>query len=504
MLGIKHNADRLLRLVNQIIDFRKQETGKLILRAAEGNIVKFIREIKLSFNDQAELHNIHFDLITELDELHVWYDRDELEKVFYNLMSNAFKYTPDGGRISIHVSMQQALAKSGQTQQCARIDFENSGEGIPPDKLDKIFDRFYQVDKKGLTEYGSGIGLALSRGIAALHSGEIKVTSEMAENKKAGQTCFSVYLPLGNKHFSEEEIIHDFKDSEAIEHYLRFTELSGSFVPDAQPFTPLDNKAFQLLVVEDNEEIRGFLKETLGHEYFVLEAADGETAWETATEEIPDLVISDIVMPGMDGIELCRKLKSDERTSHIPVVLLTARTALVHKVTGLETGADEYITKPFNITVLKLQIKNLLESRERIRQRYGKAAMFQPSNITLSSPDEKFLKKATEVLEANLDDHGFNVERMAFEIGMSRPVLYRKLKALTGLKAVDFIRDFRLKKAAMFLAQHKLPVSEVAYKVGFNDPKYFSKLFKNRFGMSPSEFMDDGLSMEFLDDSGTK
>ncbi len=501
LLGIKHNADRLLRLVNQIIDFRKQETGKLNLHAAEGNIIKFIREIKLSFNDQAESRGIDFELQTDLSELKVWYDRDELEKVFYNLISNAFNHTPNDGRISVSISAGPTI-NDGPKNEYVRIDVEDSGEGIPADKLDKIFDRFYQVDKQGLTEYGSGIGLALSRGIVSMHSGEIKVTSRQSEPGQKSGTCFSVYLPLGNGHFSEDQIIHDFKDSEAIEHYLRFTDTAEKLEFDEHEYHLQQGTTFHLLIVEDNSEIRHFLKEMLGSEYLVLEAPDGEAAWEMAIKEIPDLIISDIIMPGIDGIELCRQLKTDERTSHIPVILLTARTALVHKVTGLETGADEYVTKPFNITVLKLQIRNLIKSREKMRRRFTKEMMLQPANIEISSPDEKFLRRSVEILEANLEDHEFNVEKMALEIGMSRPVLYRKLKALTGLKAVDFIREFRLKKAAMFLEQQKLSVSEVAYKVGFNDPKYFSKSFKKQFGMSPTDFIDDSVNPELIDDMG--
>lgn len=487
LVNVKANADRMLRLVNQLMDLRKQETGKVKLQAAEGNIVKFVREIKLSFQEKAISRNIDYSLITESDRILVWYDRDELEKVLFNLLSNAFKFTPEGGKIHINLSTVQKGGKG-----FFKLSVEDNGKGIPAVHLEKIFDRFYQIDKSAPD--GSGVGLALAKGIVDLHHGEISAASREKTVSEPGKTVFTVLLPLGCDQLQEHEMVRNFVDSEQLIGYIEHSkpELDA---PCAQPDNGMEfqlpkKPSRTLLIVEDNQEIRTFITDILSEKYRVYEASNGLEGWEVALRKLPDLIISDVVMPEMDGIELCRRLKTDERTSHIPVVLLTARTALIHKVNGYETGADEYVTKPFDIKLLEVRIRNLIDSRIQMRKKYGSKALVEPACVAATSTDEKFINKAIAIVEANILDEEFNVSSLAKEIGMSQPVLFRKIKALTNMNIADFIKSVRLKKAAQLLSKKEMSIAEVATEVGYNDPKYFSKIFKKYFGKLPSSYME--------------
>jgi ligand-binding sensor domain-containing protein/signal transduction histidine kinase/DNA-binding response OmpR family regulator len=488
LVSVKNNADRMLRLVNQLMDLKKQEIGKLKIQAAQGNIVKFIKEIKLSFQEKALIKNIDYQLNTESDEILVWYDRDEFEKVLFNLLSNAFKFTPEGGKIYLNLRTIEKDTESG-SKGFLKIEIEDNGIGIPAAHVEKIFERFYQVDKS--SPGGSGIGLALSRGIVDLHHGEISVESKEMSNEEPGKTVFTVLLPLGNSHLQEHEMINDFVDSEQIIGYIKNKgadikyEMNTNISPSVKP-----RPAYSLLIVEDNDQIRSFIKEVLTEKFRIYEAANGVEGWDTALRRLPDLIISDVVMPEMDGIELCRKLKTDERTSHIPVMLLTARTALIHKVNGYETGADEYVTKPFDIKLLEVRVNNLIESRIQMRKKFGNKVLLEPTSVATNSTDEKFLNKAIAIVEANILDEDFNVTTLAKEIGMSQPVLFRKIKALTNMNIADFIKSIRLKKAVTLLQNQELTVAEIAMEVGYSDPKYFSKIFKKYYGKLPSAYSE--------------
>lgn len=487
LIGIKNNADRLLRLVNQIMDFRKQETGKLKLRMAEGNIVKFIKEINLAFFEEVKSRKLNFNFESAEDEILVWYDRDEMEKVFFNVLSNAVKFTNQGGSITVKTAVL-TKKQEGENKEFVEIKITNSGKGIPAEKQALIFDRFYQVDKQGLTEYGTGIGLALSKGIIEYHHGEISVESNPFENKEEGCTCFTILLPLGRKHILEEQIIENFKNSESAELYKLLNEED---VETEGELTENNNSTLpHLLLVEDNKEIRELISGSLRSEYKIIEAENGKVGWQIAAETIPDIIISDVVMPEMDGLELCEHIKSDDRTSHIPVILLTARTALIHKLSGLKTGADDYLTKPFNIQVLKVRVNNLIESRRILREKFEKSKRLVPEFVDHeSSRDDIFLKKAAEIIDLQMMNPQFSVNKLASEVGMSQSVLYRKIKAITNLSPNDFIKNIRLDKAAKILLKEDLTIAEVGYKVGFNDPKYFSRSFKKQFGLNPSDYL---------------
>lgn len=483
LIGLRNNADRLLRLVNQLMDFRKQETGKLELKQAEGNIIKFIAEISLAFQEEAKRRNVTLSFNPHQESVVIWYDRNELEKVIFNLLSNAFKFTDEGGTISIDTERTE-IDVLGKSTEAIKIKITNSGKGIPEDKLPMIFDRFYQVEKQGLTEYGSGIGLALSKGIVELHKGTISVESRSKDENQDGYASFTVILPHGNNHITEKNRLPYFKNSESIEVYNFLNEKE-----DRIETVQTDFHEANILVVEDNSEIRALICQALEPFYTVTEAENGEIAWEIASETIPDLVISDVLMPVMDGLELCQKIKSDYRTNHIPVILLTARTALIHKVSGLQTGADEYIVKPFNMQILMLRIQNLIQLRKRLQEKYSTVLNFLPEQISEeSSPDEVFLKHTAEIIELQLMNSQFSVIKLAEEIGMSQSVLYRKIKAITNLSPNEFIRKIRLNKAAQILLSEEAKVAEVGYRVGFNDPKYFSQTFKRQFDLTPSEF----------------
>lgn len=478
------NANRLLRMINQLLDIRKTEAGLLKLQVAEGNIVKFIYEIVVSFKGMAQHRGIQLSFRAHQPEIRVWYDRDEMEKVLYNLLSNALKFTEVSGRIQVEVWIDQL-------EQEVVVAVEDSGMGIAKEQLPYVFDRFFSLEKQTRKKEGTGIGLALSKNIIEAHHGQVQV--ESTEGKGA---TFLLRLPLGGQHFSPAEKIQDFKDSEQIEAYreksfaLPQADQRGDGHSDAQN-TPQPAKAkptSTLLIVEDNSDIRTYLKEHLAVHYIIREAADGQAGWDEAQANPPDLILADIAMPRMDGIELCAKVKSSIHTSHIPVVLLTARTSLIYQLDGLETGADDYITKPFNMQVLSARIKNLIATRKELQQRFAQSFDLSPSGVVMNSLDEQLLSRIKLLIERHIDNADFTVEQMADALHMSRMQLYRKIKALTDFSPQQLIRHFRLQRAAQLLETGQYNVSEVTYMVGYNDLKSFRSQFKKVFGVSPSGY----------------
>lgn len=470
--NINRNANRLLLLVNQLLEFRKQEAGHAELKVAKGDFVKFTAEIILSFKEFAHQRNINFSFTHQPDVIDIWYDSGKMEKVFFNLLSNAFKFTPDGGNIGIRIT---------QNQQIVQVVVEDSGRGISKKDLPYIFDRFHKFDKDYSGNYlGSGIGLALVKKLVELHRGAIS-----AESEEEKFTRFIIELPRGVKHFKEEEIISDHKGSEHAAHYQMANEKEKKLEKSEYPISA---DAPQLLIVEDNEDVGNYLKNLFAPQYRILEAANGKAGWNLAVKHLPDLIISDIMMPEMDGLELCKKIKTTLETSHIPVVLLTARNSMFYHTEGLETGADDYITKPFDPNLLRLRVKNLLNSRKRLREKFSRNITLEPHEITITAPDQNLLQRAMEAVEKFMDDSAFDVSALAKEIGVSRPVLYRKLPAITNYTPNEFIRVIRLKRAAQLLMQSNLTVAEVCYSTGFKTPKYFSKCFKNEFGLTPREY----------------
>jgi len=488
LMLMQRNGERLKRLINQLLDFRKFETGSMKLQAAEGNIVRFVKEVFMAFESYAQHRRISLKICAEGNSIRAWFDRDKFEKVMYNVLSNALKFTPEEGSVVIRVKTE---GEEG-SKRFVIIEVEDNGPGISATHIPKIFDQFNHFDESGTNHSGTGIGLSFSKGLMELHHGEISVESTPAGDRDYGYTCFTLKFPLGKDHLTDDEIIQNYRDSENISGYnesdIPQTARMRSEAKKKHVLSAADKEKLIMLVVEDNTDVRDFVSSHFEQDFEIHTAKNGLIGWEKAIETIPDIIVSDVMMPEMSGTSLCSKLKSDARTSHIPVILLTARTPLIFKIEGLETGADDYITKPFNLNILEARIWNLLESRQMLRERYRKDITLQPTNVAITSPDEKFLAKVMSFIENNISESSLSVEELGKEVGMSRVTLYRKIKALTNQTAIEFIRSIRLKRAAQLLEQNKLHVSEVAYMVGFIDIDYFRRCFKDQFGHTPKEY----------------
>jgi signal transduction histidine kinase/ligand-binding sensor domain-containing protein/DNA-binding response OmpR family regulator len=465
------NAKRLLNLVNQLLDFRRMEFQQLKLYPAMGDIVAFSREITGSFSDLADKKNITLNFETNTESLQTLFDHDKVEKIIFNLLSNAFKFTPEKGRITVTMSHQPAGENGDPSVAWVVISVADTGIGIPKEKQEKVFEQFFQDDNSPpLISQGTGIGLSLVKEFVKLHKGKVTLESEVGKG-----SCFTVMLPVTQESFWQKHFHAD---------TMQVTKNS-----DASPATIHQRKEKpKILIVEDNDDFLFYLKDNLKARYSILEASDGITGLKLVRDKDPDLVVSDIMMPHMDGIELCHAIKNDSHTSHIPVILLTARTSDTQKMEGYETGADEYITKPFSFEILESRIRNLIHQRESVRKSFQKRFELTPSEIQVTSLDEKLIQKAISIVEKNLSDPGFSVDRLAKEIGMSRVHLYKKLTSLTGKSPIEFIRVIRLRRAARLLEKSQMSISEIAYQVGFNNPKYFARYFREEFHMLPSEY----------------
>ncbi len=473
---VNRNVKRLMALVEQIMDIRKYDNNMMKLQAEEIDLMLFIEEIVMLFKPAVRKRNIAIEY--ELKGcLPVYADKEKLEKVVVNLLSNALKFTPANGLIRVSCR---------ETEHDYTLCVEDNGEGIVKADLEKIFDRFYQSSNIG-TRGGTGIGLSLARYIVEQHKGKIWVESEPGNGAK-----FYVRLLKGRTHFEENEI----RQTGRPEHHGIHEEILDDCSYDqevAEENTPAYKEA-TVLIAEDNDSLRNYLKQALEKEYTVLTAPDGQAAYETILTELPDLIVTDIVMPGMTGIELCEKIKSNLDTSHIPVLILTARDMLSYEIEGYATGADAYVTKPFSVRLLRTRIRNLILSRRCMKELFRTRLVPEPSEITVSTSDERLLSKCMEVVEINMHDPEFGVNELAKEAGISRPQLYRKIKFLTGLSPVQFIRSIRLKRAAQILVKDNSSVSDVMYSVGFNNLSYCGKVFKEEFGYLPKQFKKEDLS----------
>lgn len=474
VVPIKNNADRLLRLVTELLDFRKTETGNLKLHLAEQDIVPFVQQIFNAFKELASSRNINYQLTAPSQPLPIWMDQLQLEKVFFNLLSNAFKFTHDNGTISVSIT---------ETNKQIVIEVRDNGIGIPENSRDKLFSDFFQIDSSSSGHIGSGIGLALTKSIVVAHGGEISIDSIPQSKEQPGDTRFKVSLQKG-KSISENQ-------NEVVINEMINSNYQVPILPTiAIAETPIITEhSVTVLIVEDNREIRQMLSGLLYPFYNVIETENGQKGWETATEQMPDLIICDIMMPIMNGLELCGKLKTDNRTSHIPVILLTAMDTIPQQVDGLETGADSYITKPFSVELLLLNVKNLLQARRIMRMKFTEEVNLQPQDITINKTDHHFTLKVIDFIEGKMTDQHFVIQDLANEVGMSQPVLYKKIRAITGLSVNDFIKSIRLKKAHAFLLTGQYNISEISYLVGFNDVKYFSREFKKQYGKTPKAYL---------------
>ena len=480
---MQRSGFRLLRLINQLLDLSKFEAGTMRLQARRADLVAFLRGIVLSFVSMAECKHITFRLAADREQLALYFDPDKLEKIVFNLLSNAFKFTPEHGVVTVCV---RALFEEDQVE----IRVEDTGRGIPPAEIPYVFDRFHQVEASGVPgEEGTGIGLALARELVVLHGGTIT-----AESRPGQGATLVVRLPLGEAHLAPEDRAEaapgDGVNGEAYRDLslqaLGVAASDGGF--GEVPPDPLPADAPTILLVEDHPEVRAYVREHLQEHYRIEEAGDGAEALDRIRTRPPDLVISDVMMPVMDGYDLCRTLKADPELNHIPVILLTARAGEESKVEGLEIGADDYIYKPFSADELLARAENLIEIRRLLRRRFSREVVaVQPGEITVTPADQAFLDQVQAVVEAHMGHGHFGAEWLADEVSLSPRQLRRKLKELTGLSTAGYIRSMRLQRAAQLLEEQAGTVSEVAYAVGFQDPKHFSKLFRQVFGMAPSQ-----------------
>jgi len=475
--SIKRNADRLLQLINQLLDLSKIEAGEVKLNISKQNILSFVKKIILLFESYAKEKNIKITFNNnQLDKefpneiILANVDRERCSKIITNLISNAIKFTNIDGSIEINVF---------EKNKNLHLIVANSGEGIPKKNIPFVFNRFYQVDDEATREYdGTGIGLALVKELVELHQGKITVESD------SNRTTFSIIMPL-NLIVSEKE-----NDTQMIEELVAENIAIHSKKYDTQ-FEISEKKLdehLEILIVEDNRDIRNYIKDVLDKDYTVIQAVDGVDGLDKATTTIPDLIISDVMMPKMDGYELCKHLKTSEKTNHIPLILLTAKATQDNKLEGLETGADDYLIKPFDEKELKIRIKNLITIREKLQEKYQQESYIKPTNIKVTSVHQQFLEKIKTVVEENIDNDQFSVEDLGEAIGMSRSQVHRKLKAITDQSATQFIRNYRLHRAAELLKLNSGNVTEIAYQVGFSSQTYFSKCFQELFKMSPSDY----------------
>ncbi|KAA0988723.1 hybrid sensor histidine kinase/response regulator transcription factor [Dyadobacter aurulentus] len=469
---MQRNAKRLLNLVNQLLDFRKLEVSGIRFNPTEGDIVQFVKEAVFSFTDISQKKQVGLYFQSELQSLNAFFDQDKLEKILFNLLSNAFKFTPEHGKITVEIA--NARPTGSHARSWLEMKVRDTGIGIPHDKKDKIFESFFQNDlPAGLLNQGSGIGLSITKEFVNLHGGSITVDSEPG----AG-SCFKILIPV--------------QGAEGSVSAGPIAEIASK--PNPVPVLPTgpgaDASALPvLLLVEDNEDFLFYLKDNLKEFYRIIEARNGSEGWSKAISAIPDLVVTDVTMPEMDGMELVRKLKNDERTLHIPLVLLTAGTSPDQHLQGYELGIHDYIEKPFNFEILQFRLSNILRQQEAARKTFSQHIAIKGRDIAISSRDENLVRQVIAIVEDNIGNADFSVEALSREVGMSRIHLYRKLNAISGKTPVEFIRSIRMERAARLLEQSQLTISEVAYQVGFNNPKYFARQFKDEFGELPSAYL---------------
>ena len=492
-LMIYRNAQRILRLINQLMDIRKLDKGQMFMKFRETDMVGFIDDVMLTFGYMAQKKKIRFSFEHAMPQLKVWVDMNNFDKILMNIFSNAFKYTPEQGEITVTLSTGRDATRRDPLKEYFEITVTDSGIGLDREKIERIFERFYQIDNDVTkSNFGTGIGLHLSRSLVELHHGII-----LAENREdAPGSRFVIRIPLGSAHLRTDEL----EDVEAIitPHAMLVkpekTDLEGAFEEEEDEESKKAAKAknrMRILIVEDEEEILSYLKEELEGDYRIMTRKNGREAYDTILADTPDLVISDIMMPEMDGLSLCRKIKQNTNVNHVPVILLTAKSKPEDTMEGMATGADAYMVKPFNTELLKSTIANLIANRKLLKSKFSGAQQQEDKvqKLSMKSADEILMSKIMKVINENLSNPDLNVEMLAANVGLSRVHVHRKLKELTNLSARDFIKNIRLQQAAALLKEKKLTVSEVAYATGYTNLSHFSSSFKEVHGMSPKEYM---------------
>ena len=482
--GVQRNVMKIMKLVNQLMDFRKHDEGRMELLASKQHLIPFIKEVILAFSELSRIQNHPLKIHLPETELIAWYNPQLLEKVFYNVLMNAFKYSNEESVISLNIDMI-TLDKSPyrervdeRVKEAILISVFNEGDIIPEDKLEDVFEPFYRL-KNTKSQQGTGIGLSFNRMIMRLHHSDIWV-----ENIGDTGVVFKFLIPIGKDHLREDELC----DETEQEHRLILTPSVAPKTEPAMERPKVEKELRTLLVVEDNNEIRQYLKSKLATIYNVFDCDNGHEALEIIHRREIDLVISDVMMPVMDGIELCKAIKSNIEINHIPVILLTAHVSDTHVKDGLSSGANDYVFKPFNFDLLLARIQNLLDNNERLRQSFQKRISPKDMNVEVTDYDEQFLQKCYDFLRKNLTNSELTIEDFGKELGVRRVHLYRKIKYLTNLSPSRFILNVRLKVAADLLRQEGVSVSDVCYQVGFNNLSYFTRTFKESYGVSPSDY----------------
>lgn len=475
---IHRNAVRLLNMVNQLLDFRKSDVNEHALNLSYGDIITFLRNSCTHFTEYAEKKNIRLTFFSAVDELSMVFDEDKMGKIMLNLISNALKFTEKNGSVDVVAKLLPKTDESAPEQLEIRVI--DTGIGINEEEKKRVFERFYQGKVRNEDFPGSGIGLHIVKEFVSLCKGSVQVYDNLPKG-----SLFVLLFPVERLQYIVSQAATGDKEQSRVQDET--VEMG-----EENDFT--QGNETTILLVDDNDDFRDFMRDTLKHDFSLLEASNGKEAWRKIVDCLPDIIISDVMMPEMDGYELCEKVKNDVRTSHIPLILLTAHTAQEQELHGLEIGADDYITKPFNLDILTLRIQKMLELRAYRQQRFKNQITIQPADITITPLDEKLISSAIKLVEEHISDNEFSVERLSKELGISRVHLYKKMTSITGKSPIEFIRIIRLKRAAQLLRESQLQISEIAYQVGFNNPKNFSKYFKEEFGMLPSQYQQNSSS----------
>ena len=474
---IQKNTIRLLKLINELMDFRKIESDKMQLRASENDVVQFIDELIGSYKALAKKRNIDLRLIAKQRSLSLWFDASMLDKVIFNLLSNAFKFANDNGFIYVTVD-------KNEVKKTAVITIEDNGIGMSTEVAEHAFDLFYQG--KTIGQPGSGLGLSLSKELIRLHQGNITVQSAVGKG-----TLFTITLPLGRAHLNNNEITDEQPVEQKMYHderiFARATEEIAAGIQNTAPETTPDNT---VLIIEDNQELRNYLVQKLCNNYQIIEAENGTAAIQLAFDNVPDLIVSDVALPGKDGFAITNILKTDVRTSHIPIILLTAKSDIQHQIEGMKNKADAYIVKPFNFQFLEETMKSIMKNREILRAHYTSELPIKLNSETPKKLDKKFINDFTSLIESNISNDAFTVDDICTAIGISRVQLYRKVKALLGVNVNEYILNARLQKAKYLLQNEDLTIAEIAYQVGFSSQAYFATVFKNKLSVTPSEYKE--------------
>ncbi len=479
-------AKKLLNMINQLLDISRLESGKMRLKISKRDVVKHIQALIEPFSSLAQNKKIDIKFSYDLPELTAYYDTDKFEKIITNLLGNAFKFSPEEEVILIRLESSNLTEFNGLQfpEGFFRLKVKDNGVGIPNEDAKKVFERFYQVEKNSKKKYGgTGLGLSIVKDFVDMHNGLAYVNTETEKG-----TEFIIIMPLGKKSYPDAEF-EEYNNDNDNRTTLDFVEIDSKSVFDKlEKPTDKDGLKKNILVIEDHEEVNDYIKKILTPAYQVIQTYDGESGVVSAKNSVPDLVVCDIMMPGIDGYEVCRQLKTDEITSHIPIILLTAKASMSSKIEGLETGADDYITKPFSEDELKIRIKNLIKTRESLRSKFAGQINIDPKELSVTSVDEKFLIRIKEIVEKKLSNPDFSVDNFADEVGMSRMTLHRKLKAVTGISTKELIQEMRLRKAALLIEKNFGTIAEIAYEVGFKEPSYFTKCFQKKYNVVPSEY----------------